>query len=229
MLILISCILIQAVYLYRLSFLYGKSNENLTTCLFQFPFLPDIIKVFGYDHAASFTYSVSFIESWAKPINRVDKPVKPWHAVHQSRRFAEQAPVDTHFRCDTDQFLIQRCLTPFQDCCPSQTVQIGIGLFRICQPGSLVRRTQRIRGAALGVEQEEKGRTMSETVSIFSQFFRCIIVTKRGGGDMRILLAEDEKRMAAALVALLKQEKYDVDHTYVLMSCKVWPWPRRSE
>lgn len=29
---------------------------------------------------------------------------------------------------------------------------------------------------------------------------------------MRILLAEDEKRMAAALVAILKQEKYDVDH-----------------
>ena len=29
---------------------------------------------------------------------------------------------------------------------------------------------------------------------------------------MRILLAEDEKRMAAALVALLKREKYDVDH-----------------
>jgi len=29
---------------------------------------------------------------------------------------------------------------------------------------------------------------------------------------MRILLAEDEKRMAAALVALLRQEKYDVDH-----------------
>ena len=29
---------------------------------------------------------------------------------------------------------------------------------------------------------------------------------------MRILLAEDEKRMAAALVALLKQEKYDIDH-----------------
>lgn len=29
---------------------------------------------------------------------------------------------------------------------------------------------------------------------------------------MRILLAEDEKRMAAALIALLKQEKYDVDH-----------------
>ncbi len=29
---------------------------------------------------------------------------------------------------------------------------------------------------------------------------------------MRILLAEDEKRMAAALSALLKQEKYDVDH-----------------
>ena len=29
---------------------------------------------------------------------------------------------------------------------------------------------------------------------------------------MRILIAEDEKRMAAALVALLKQEKYDVDH-----------------
>ena len=29
---------------------------------------------------------------------------------------------------------------------------------------------------------------------------------------MRILLAEDEKRMAAALAALLKQEKYDVDH-----------------
>ena len=30
---------------------------------------------------------------------------------------------------------------------------------------------------------------------------------------MRILLAEDEKRMAAALAALLKQEKYDADHT----------------
>jgi len=29
---------------------------------------------------------------------------------------------------------------------------------------------------------------------------------------MRVLLAEDEKRMAAALVALLRQEKYDVDH-----------------
>ncbi len=29
---------------------------------------------------------------------------------------------------------------------------------------------------------------------------------------MRILLAEDEKRMASALVALLRQEKYDVDH-----------------
>ena len=34
----------------------------------------------------------------------------------------------------------------------------------------------------------------------------------KGGDGMRILLAEDEKRMAAALVALLKQEKYDVDH-----------------
>lgn len=29
---------------------------------------------------------------------------------------------------------------------------------------------------------------------------------------MRLLLAEDEKRMASALVALLKQEKYSVDH-----------------
>ena len=29
---------------------------------------------------------------------------------------------------------------------------------------------------------------------------------------MRILLAEDEKRMASALTALLRQEKYDVDH-----------------
>lgn len=29
---------------------------------------------------------------------------------------------------------------------------------------------------------------------------------------MRVLLAEDEKRMAAALVTLLKQEKYEVDH-----------------
>ena len=29
---------------------------------------------------------------------------------------------------------------------------------------------------------------------------------------MRILLAEDEKRMASALIALLRQEKYDVDH-----------------
>ncbi len=30
---------------------------------------------------------------------------------------------------------------------------------------------------------------------------------------MRILLAEDEKRMAMALIALLREEKYDVDHT----------------
>ena len=29
---------------------------------------------------------------------------------------------------------------------------------------------------------------------------------------MRILLAEDEKRMAAALIALFRQEKYDADH-----------------
>jgi len=29
---------------------------------------------------------------------------------------------------------------------------------------------------------------------------------------MRVLLAEDEKRMAAALVAILRQEKYNVDH-----------------
>ena len=29
---------------------------------------------------------------------------------------------------------------------------------------------------------------------------------------MRVLWAEDEKRMAAALVAILRQEKYDVDH-----------------
>ena len=29
---------------------------------------------------------------------------------------------------------------------------------------------------------------------------------------MRILLAEDEKRMASALIALLRQESYDVDH-----------------
>ena len=29
---------------------------------------------------------------------------------------------------------------------------------------------------------------------------------------MRVLLAEDEKRMAAALTAMLRQEKYDVDH-----------------
>lgn len=29
---------------------------------------------------------------------------------------------------------------------------------------------------------------------------------------MRILLAEDEKRMAKALIAILKEEKYDVDH-----------------
>ena len=34
----------------------------------------------------------------------------------------------------------------------------------------------------------------------------------KGGDGMRVLLAEDEKRMAAALAALLKQEKYDVDH-----------------
>jgi DNA-binding response OmpR family regulator len=29
---------------------------------------------------------------------------------------------------------------------------------------------------------------------------------------MRVLLAEDEKRMASALTALMRQEKYDVDH-----------------
>lgn len=37
---------------------------------------------------------------------------------------------------------------------------------------------------------------------------------------MRVLLAEDEKRMAAALVALLKQEKYDVDHTMTLSAAR---------
>ena len=35
---------------------------------------------------------------------------------------------------------------------------------------------------------------------------------EKGDDGKRVLLAEDEKRMAAALVALLKQEKYDVDH-----------------
>ena len=49
------------------------------------------------------------------------------------------------------------------------------------------------------------------SVSIFSQSLRDKL-TGKGGDDMRILLAEDEKRMAAALVALLKQEKYDIDH-----------------
>ena len=34
----------------------------------------------------------------------------------------------------------------------------------------------------------------------------------KDGDNMRILLAEDENRMAAALVALLQQEKYDTDH-----------------
>ncbi len=33
----------------------------------------------------------------------------------------------------------------------------------------------------------------------------------KGGDPMRILLAEDEKRMAAALAVLLEHEKYDVD------------------
>ena len=37
-------------------------------------------------------------------------------------------------------------------------------------------------------------------------------MSRKGGDTMRILLAEDEKRMASALIALLKQEKYDVDH-----------------
>lgn len=37
-------------------------------------------------------------------------------------------------------------------------------------------------------------------------------VMNEEGGSVRILLAEDEKRMAKALIALLKQEKYDVDH-----------------
>lgn len=35
---------------------------------------------------------------------------------------------------------------------------------------------------------------------------------RKGGEFMRVLLAEDEKRMASALTALLRQEKYDVDH-----------------
>ena len=49
-------------------------------------------------------------------------------------------------------------------------------------------------------------------LSIF-QFFNLIsYYTYKGGGGVRVLLAEDEKRMAAAIVALLKQEKYDVDH-----------------
>ena len=38
------------------------------------------------------------------------------------------------------------------------------------------------------------------------------ILTQKGGDIMRVLLAEDETRMAAALVTLLKKEKYDVDH-----------------
>ena len=37
------------------------------------------------------------------------------------------------------------------------------------------------------------------------------IMFPEGGDKMRVLLAEDEKRMAAALTALLRQEKYDVD------------------
>ena len=37
------------------------------------------------------------------------------------------------------------------------------------------------------------------------------ILVPEGGDKMRVLLAEDEKRMAAALTALLRQEKYDVD------------------
>lgn len=38
------------------------------------------------------------------------------------------------------------------------------------------------------------------------------LIIMEGGDRMRILLAEDEKRMAAALVAILRQEKYDIDH-----------------
>lgn len=38
------------------------------------------------------------------------------------------------------------------------------------------------------------------------------MIAKRGGDEMRILLAEDETRMAAALIELLRQEKYEVDH-----------------
>ena len=34
------------------------------------------------------------------------------------------------------------------------------------------------------------------------------LIIMEGGDRMRILLAEDEKRMAAALVAILRQEKY---------------------
>ena len=33
-----------------------------------------------------------------------------------------------------------------------------------------------------------------------------------GGVPMRILLVEDEKRMAQALCEILRQEKYEVDH-----------------
>ena len=41
----------------------------------------------------------------------------------------------------------------------------------------------------------------------------CFVICQdmTGGDSMRVLLAEDEKRMASALAALLKQEKYDVD------------------
>ncbi len=41
--------------------------------------------------------------------------------------------------------------------------------------------------------------------------FYAIIILK-GGDQMKLLLAEDEKRMASALVELLRLEKYDVDH-----------------
>lgn len=45
---------------------------------------------------------------------------------------------------------------------------------------------------------------------VFSIFYGMIDII--GGGSMRILLVEDEKRMAQALCEILRLEKYEVDH-----------------
>ena len=51
------------------------------------------------------------------------------------------------------------------------------------------------------------------SVKFFQSYFNISCYNIPIGGDiMKLLLAEDEKRMAKALIELLRLEKYDVDH-----------------